>query len=182
MPTSPKIYASIWRRIAAYLADYAILFTALISLQAVIFAVSNGFPYKLLKTGLQVELWIFLSISLPVWLYFAFSEQSFHQATIGKRLFRLQVANINSSKIGFGQALLRTVIKLTPWELTHLTLMLPVPLWWDPMPSLRPGIIIAYVLIGIYLVSMLLNSRKQSLHDIIARTVVVEILKDETPQ
>lgn len=175
MSTSEKIYASIGRRTVAYLADYAILFTALISLQAVLFTVSNGFPYKLLKTGLQVELWIFLSISLPVWLYFAFSEQSSHQATIGKRMFRLQVAATTGDRIGFGQAILRTVIKLTPWELTHLTLMLPVPLWWDPMPSLRPGIIIVYILIGMYLLTMLLNSRRQSLHDIIAQTVVVEI-------
>jgi len=174
MLVSEKTPPSIWRRIVAYLFDFFVLFSILISLQGVAYLVGHGFPYRLLNTGVRIELWVFLSISLPVWLYFALSESSSHQATFGKRLFGLQVMNKVGNRIGFGQAVLRTVIKLIPWELTHLSLMLPIPLWWDPQPGLRPGIVVVYILIGIYLVTMFLNKRRQSVHDLIAQTMVVD--------
>ncbi|MBN2388938.1 MAG: RDD family protein [Anaerolineales bacterium] len=179
MPILERTSPSIGRRIAAYLLDYFLLSVVLISLQGVIFLVGQGFPYNLLHTGPQIELWVVLSISLPVWLYFALGECSSHKATPGKRLFRLQVTNLRGARIGFGRAIIRTVIKLIPWELTHLTLMLPVPLWWDSSPGLRSGILIVYVLIGIYILTMFLNKRRQSVHDLIAQTIVVDTRKQE---
>jgi len=170
-----EVYASIWRRIVAYLVDYALLFAVLI--QYLVSVVTRGFPYNLLKTGLQIELWILLTVSLPVWLYFIFSEHSAHQATFGKRLLSVRVTRVTGARISFAQAILRTAIKLLPWELTHLSLMLPVPMWWDPTPNMRVGIVIAYVLLGVYVLVMLLNRRRQSLHDMIAQTVVVETRK-----
>jgi uncharacterized RDD family membrane protein YckC len=175
MSTVERTPPNIWRRIAAYLFDYFILFSVLIALQGIVYLVGRGFPYNFLHNGLQIELWVFLSISLPAWLYFALSESSSHMATFGKRLLSLQVMNLQGDRIGFWRAILRTVIKLIPWELTHLSLMLPIPMWWDPQPRLRSGIVIAYVLIGIYLVTMLLNKRRQSVHDLIARTLVVDM-------
>ena len=163
----------IWRRVAAYLVDYAILFTALISVQAGIVALGRGFPYRLLQWGWQIELWVLLSISLPSWLYFSLTESSARQATLGKRLLGLQVMTVNGERLTFWQALLRTLIKLIPWEFTHLTLLVPTPLWWDASPTLRPGLAIVYILLGAYLVTMLLNPRRQSIHDLIVRSVVV---------
>ena len=174
MQIADKVYASIWRRIVAYLVDYVISFAVLIPLQYLVSIVTRGFPYNLFKTGLQIELWILLTVSLPVWLYFIFSEQSTHQATFGKRLLRVRVTRVSGERMSFAQAVLRTAIKLLPWELTHLSLMLPVPMWWDPTPNLRVGIVIAYVLVGVYVLVMLLNRRRQSVHDMIAQTVVVE--------
>lgn len=166
-------YPSVWRRICAYLVDYGLLFGVLIALQLLLYRVGRGFPYSLLQTGMQIELWVWSSISLPAWLYFALSESSPRQATFGKRLLGLRVTTLQGNRIGLGRALLRTVIKLLPWELTHLSLMLPVPLWWDPQPTLRPGIVGVYALMGVYLVTLLLNPRRQSVHDLVARTVVV---------
>ncbi len=163
----------VWRRIAAYLVDYVILFTTLILLQLGIVAVGQGFPYQLLKQGWQIELWVLTSISLPTWLYFTLTEQSARQATLGKRLLDLQVKTVNEKRLTFWQALLRTLIKLLPWELTHLTLLTPTPLWWDSDPSLRPGLVIVYVLLGLYLATMLLNPRRQSIHDLIVNSMVV---------
>jgi uncharacterized RDD family membrane protein YckC len=163
----------VWRRVAAYLVDYAILFAVLISVQAGIVALGRGFPYRLLQEGWQIELWVLLSISLPTWLYFAFAEQSPWQATLGKRLLGLQVMTVGGERLAFWRALLRTLIKLIPWELTHLTLLVPTPLWWDASPTLRPGLAIVYILLGVYLVTMWLNPRRQSIHDLIARSVVV---------
>lgn len=173
MAVAERAYPSVWRRICAYLVDYGLLFGVLIALQLLLYRVGRGFPYDWLETGMQIELWVWSSISFPAWLYFALSESSPRQATFGKRLLGLQVTNLQGGRIGFGRALLRTVIKLLPWELTHLSLMLPVPLWWDPQPTLRPGIVAVYALIGVYLVTLFLNPRRQSVHDLVARTVVV---------
>ena len=166
-------YPSVWRRILAYLVDYGLLFGVLIALQLLLYRVGRGFPYDWLETSMQIELWVWSSISFPAWLYFALSESSPRQATLGKRLLGLRVTDLQGDRIGFGRALLRTVIKLLPWELTHLSLMLPVPMWWDPQPTLRPGIVLVYVLLGTYLVTLFLNQRRQSVHDLVARTVVV---------
>ncbi|MBN2148401.1 MAG: RDD family protein [Anaerolineales bacterium] len=115
MSTPERTQPSIWRRIAAYLLDYFVLSVVLASLQGIIFLVGRGFPYNLLHTGLQIELWVFSSVSLPVWFY----------------------------------------------------------------PGLRSGIIVVYVLIGIYIITMFLNQRRQSVHDLIARTIVVDTRKKE---
>ncbi len=168
------IYANPWRRLAAYLLDYALLFCILIAIQTMTWIFGQGFPFALFRDGIQIELWILLSISLPAWLYFAFSEQSVHQATFGKRLFHLRVAHVTGSRIGFWRALLRTVVKLLPWELTHVALLIPVPMWWDPSPGLRVGLIVIYLLIGIYFGVMFSNRRRQSVHDLLANTVVVK--------
>ena len=109
------------------------------------------------------------------WLYFTLIEQSARQATFGKRLFHLQIAHVTGSRIGFWRALLRTVVKLLPWELTHVTLLIPVPMWWDPSPGFRVGLIVVYLLIGIYLGVMFLNRRRQSIHDLVLNTVVIRL-------
>lgn len=163
----------ILRRIGAYLFDYFILAFVLISLQGVIYLIGKGFPFNLLRSGIQIELWIFLTISLPVWLYFAISECSSYKATLGKRLLKMQVTDLQGERISFWRALLRTIIKFIPWELTHLTLMFPVPLWSDSSPDLRTGIYIVYLLLGVYLLTMLLNKKRQSIHDLVVRTIVV---------
>ena len=175
MSSTPIVYtsfASVWRRIAAYVIDYAILFAVLIPMQGLIWIAGNGFPYTLFKIGLQVELWVLLSISLPAWMYFSISEQSIRKATLGKRIFRLEVTRIDGSKIGFGRAIMRTAIKLLPWELTHITLLLPVPIWWAAPSQFPFGLIIVYTLVGIYIITMFLNQRMQSVDDIFAQTVV----------
>ena len=85
----------------------------------------------------------------------------------------MQVTDLQGDRIGFWRALLRTIIKFIPWELTHLTLMFPVPLWSDSSPDLRTGIYIVYFLLGVYLLTMLLNKKRQSIHDLVAETIVV---------
>jgi len=182
MTAIEKAPTSIWRRILAYLVDYVLLFSVLVPLQGILYLVGRGFPYRLLRTGAQIELWVFLSISLPVWLYFALAESSSRQATLGKRLLGLRVTNLHGDRIGFGRAILRTIIKLIPWELTHLSLMLPIPMWWDPQPRLRAGIVVVYAVIGIYLLAMFLNERRQSIHDLIAQTIVWIPAKENVKQ
>jgi uncharacterized RDD family membrane protein YckC len=115
-----------------------------------------------------------LSVSLPVWLYFSLLESSAVQATLGKRLLGLRVLRLRGGRLSRGQALARTALKLLPWELTHVTLLLPTPIWADPQAGFRPGLIVVYGLLAAYLAAAVLTPRRQTLPDLAAGTVVIE--------
>lgn len=117
------------RRLLAYGLDFMLLATVLIALQALLYAGTGGFPFDRLRTGYQIELWVLATMSLPVWLYFVCGELWLQQ-TIGKKLFRLQVVDKTGTRIGLLQSLIRTAVKLLPWELSHLIVLVPEP-WWS---------------------------------------------------
>ena len=127
----------------------------------------------LMAGGVPLEIYTLLTISLPTWLYFAWSEQSRRQATIGKRVLRLIVTDIGGNRIGFGRAMVRTVIKLLPWEISHLTVNLPTSIMYEPNPRFRFGFVVVFALLVLYPALILLTRRRQSLHDLIAKTIVL---------
>ena len=176
-PDSDKPYAGIVRRAGAYLVDYAVMFAAFALLQWFVFLPLRqrliGSDEWLMAGGVPLEIYTLLTISLPTWLYFAWCERSTWQATIGKRLLRLIVTDIQGNRIGFGRALLRTVIKLLPWELSHLTVNLPTSMMFDPEPRFRFGFLVVFALLILYPALILFTRRRQSLHDLIAKTIVL---------
>ena len=93
---------------------------------------------------------------------------------MGKRLVGVQVADASSgAPIRFSRALLRTVVKLFPWELAHLTNNLPVPMWYDPEPEARYGFFFVLLLLVVYVMVIVITRRRQSVHDVVAKTVVL---------
>jgi uncharacterized RDD family membrane protein YckC len=78
------------------------------------------------------------------WLYFALMESSSRQATIGKMALGIIVTDLDGNRIGFGRATGRYFAKIL-----------------SALPFL-----IGYLLAAF-------NARKQALHDLIARTLVV---------
>lgn len=158
------------RRAAAYLLDVALLAGAVLFIQSALRVLGAGLPPTAL--GWQVEAWVLATVSLPVWLYFIAWEHS-RGATLGKRLLSLRVANARGGRLSLGQAALRTILKLLPWELTHLTLLLPSPMWSDPNPGFRFGLVAVYALLGLYLAVAALTPRRQAVHDLAAGSVVI---------
>jgi uncharacterized RDD family membrane protein YckC len=86
------------------------------------------------------------------------------------------VTNTVGNRIGFGRALLRTIVKLIPWEVTHLSLFLPTPILTDGQGGFLPGLITANVLIVVYLAVIVVTAGKQGIHDLVASTMVVPAL------
>jgi len=78
------------------------------------------------------------------WAYFAIMESSSWQATVGKRIMGIQVADLNGNRISMGKATIRLAVKafLSGWFL------------------------IGYIM-------ALFTQRKQALHDLIAGTLVL---------
>jgi len=174
LSNNPQPYAGSVYRMGAYLIDIAFLYVTVLVSQLGLWVINKKFSFSCLKTGPQIERWVFLTVSLPVWFYFTLSERSKLQGTIGKQLLGLQVTDMAGQRISFGRALFRTMVKLAPWEITHLSLMLPTPLYQEDSPKFRPGLIVANLLLIIYIALIVLTPRKQSLHDLLARTVVLE--------
>ena len=164
--------ALVARRAAAYLLDGALLAVLVVASQLAVRAVL-GARMPPLATGPQIEAWVLMTVSLPVWAYFSQSESSRWQATLAKRLLGLRVTTLDGRRLGFGRALLRTAFKLAPWELTHITLLLPTAIWDSPNAEFRPGLLLVYGLLTVYLLCAALTPLRQAPHDLVARTRVV---------
>ena len=177
MDVNDSRYAGLDRRIVAYAIDVLSLYAVLGGLQYALSWLLGGFPFDRLTTGPRVEVWVLLTISLPTWLYFTFSESGSRQATLGKRVFRLRVTDVHQERISRLRAFFRTILKLLPWELTHLSLLLPTPILTDPKPQPRLGLILVYLLLGLYMLSMIFTPRKRSIHDLLAGTLVLQTAK-----
>jgi uncharacterized RDD family membrane protein YckC len=168
--TRPLITAAyLARRSTAYLIDVGMLAGAAGLVQALLALMGAGLPAA--ASGLQVEAWVLVTVSLPVWLYFIGLEH-LTGATLGKRLLGLRVERASGGRLSLGRAWLRTALKLLPWELTHITLLLPTPIWSAPNPGFRLGFIAVYALLGLYLAAAALTPRRQSLPDLAAGALV----------
>jgi uncharacterized RDD family membrane protein YckC len=120
------------------------------------------------------------------WLYFALLESSKQQATLGKLALGLKVSNLLEQPIGFGQATWRYFAKQIPGVvavfLFSFSVIPLVPAISDPnSPAARAaaGSFLLLFLIGLLIVVIPLlmaafTARKQALHDILAKTLVIK--------
>lgn len=171
-------YAPIFRRIVAYLIDCVLVFVVFVTaLQFVILIPIRNLLFNSdiwFRSGWNTEIYTLLTISLPIWLYFIFCEFSPWQATVGKHLLKMRTLDIaTNQKVSLKQAIVRTVIKLLPWELAHFTNNIPIPMWYDPNPNFRVGFAIVPLLIILYICVAQFTPTKQGIHDLAAKTVVM---------
>jgi uncharacterized RDD family membrane protein YckC len=143
-------YAGFWWRLIAYFIDSFILWIGYWMLALIfglnsLFYGSGSINYKLLSAFSSFYLFIFMLLALlGPWLYFSLMESSSLQGTIGKWALKLRVVDEQGNALSFGRATGRFFGKL----LSSLTFS------------------IGYIMIAF-------TERKQGLHDIIARTIVL---------
>jgi len=167
------------KRFLAYWIDFVVLGSFLVSLQGLIFRMTSGFPFVSLDQGYKIELWVLLTFSLPVWLYFVWCETVKRQ-TLGKRLLKLVVVSETGTAIGWKQALLRTFVRLPPWELTHLIILIPTPWWSVEHPPAPWRLWIPNLMIGIYIAVLFATGGHRGLHDVIGKTRVKARVKERS--
>lgn len=173
-------FANVRRRIGAFLLDYLIIAAYLVLL--VILSVGLGFgPLRSVFRTMfadpnRSEFSAFLLLVLPVVLYFALLECSSWQATWGKRKMGLCVIDTHGAQLSFPRSLVRSLLKFVPWELTHACLW-RIPGWplapTTPSPIITAGLVLVWILVAAYLVSMLVSKKHQALYDWIAGTYVI---------
>lgn len=115
-----------------------------------------------------------LTLTLPVVVYFAISDSSRRQGTIGKQATRLSVTDRAGRRIGIFRSLARSTFKFLPWELAH-TFVHRLPKDGDvPWPL---GLVLATSLglAALYLAGLFMGARRP-LYDLVAGTRVVQAL------
>ena len=148
-PTGDNL-ASFWWRLLAFLIDYvivSILLTILLML-AIQFGLTIKIPTvpDILKFSFIERLRFTLVIYLALIIYNSIGEASSMEGSIGKRLCRLVVVNIDGERLSYSKALLRSVGKA-------------VSLFID----------------GLGFLSIFWSEHRQALHDYIAKTYVVKL-------
>lgn len=137
-------YAGFWKRFAAILIDFAVMFGAtfiiFFLLGLLLVAGGNGSTYsgddwEAIGNCFGIITW---------WLYFAGMESSGHQGTLGKLALGIKVTDLSGQPIGFGRATGRHFSK-----------------------------ILSGIILGIGYLLAAFTPKKQGLHDMIAGCVVV---------
>lgn len=160
----------ILQRAAAYLLDMAVLFLVLAPVGASIqWAFFDAMP----QTGPEIWRTLLWNFSIPAWLYFILCDSLAGGATLGKRPFRLKVVGADKQALSLPQALLRTAVKLLPWELVHLSAF-ALSVDMGTLTTLQmTGLIGANLLVVVYMGLLALTGGRRTVHDWMARTQVV---------
>ncbi|MCX6129154.1 MAG: RDD family protein [Proteobacteria bacterium] len=145
-------YASFSRRFLAFFLDAFIYLFALsiLSLFFLLPALLLGFLAAFSQFAAMAFasfLWIFGTAMLLTthWLYYAGCEYSIHQATPGKALLGLKVCNYQGQRLNFKQATIRYLSRF-----------------------------LSALILGLGYLGSLFNRRHQTLHDSLAKTLVLQ--------
>jgi uncharacterized RDD family membrane protein YckC len=116
-----------------------------------------------------------LALTVPIVLYFALSEASRFQATVGKQLLKVSVVDSSGQPALLKQTVLRAVVKLLPWEFFHT-------IYWhwegwpaNPAPPTTlqiAAIAVGWLAIGWIAVSLFIGSRRTP-YDWVAGTMAI---------
>lgn len=138
------------RRVLAFMIDWLVILAWAGTLFGIIMVTTGGNP------GRPTNPWIaqaigFVSMTVPVVLYFAVLESSGYKATLGKKALGLAVIGDAGDLTSLGRSLVRSSIKFLPWEFGHIvanqaafsgdagvslwvygpmTVAFVLPLWW----------------------------------------------------
>ncbi|MEY3002715.1 MAG: hypothetical protein RLZZ428_1090 [Pseudomonadota bacterium] len=93
------IYAGFWKRFAAYIIDFFVLF-----IPSFIIGFTIGMTYGNILTTDELEGLNNLVGIVISWLYWAVMESSPKQATLGKMALGIKVTNLNGERISFARA------------------------------------------------------------------------------
>jgi len=155
-------------RLAAYGVDVAALAVVLIPIS---FGISSLVGSDL-ESGLEVWVRSLQTISLPAWLYFILTDSLGGGRSLGKRVLRLRTTMPDGGPPDTQAAVLRTALKLAPWELTHLAFFAMAPRLGAFGGSQIVVAGISYLLMLIWVVVALRNGGRRSVPDIVAGTAV----------
>ncbi len=170
------------RRIAAFFLDYLIIaaYIGLLTGAGVAVRAALQVPLELPRTSgakLLGHAASFLTLTLPVTLYFALYDASHGQGTPGKRALGLRVTTTDGRRVPLGRSLLRSALKFAPWEFAHTAIWhVPgEPFVSAPAPWNMAGYVGALAGAGWY-VAALFSGTRRTPYDRIAGTTVVTAL------
>ena len=166
-------YAGFGIRLKAFAFDYLIICGYIFLLAALTMAVVKisgllGLPLQWPENPILADLMAFITLVLPVILYFTLQESSSKQSTWGKRKAGIRVVNANGSRLTWLQAFIRSLVKMIPWQIAH-TCLFHIPGWplaVTTIPStVTAGFVLMYILVGLFIVSALISKKHRTPYD-----------------
>lgn len=169
------MYAGFWLRLKAFVADYVLIFGYLLLVMIVSVFLIPSLQELFQTSAGTAQLTGFLLVTLPVSLYFVVADSRIGRQSFGKRKIHIRVVDANHQSISVYRAVLRTVLKFLPWELSHFMAYRMIYLG-DGDVQMMDYVIggLVYALIFLYILMALFTKNKQSLYDRIAKTYVVK--------
>lgn len=166
-------------RFKAFLMDYLLIFAYLVLL-----FILNVFLFPSLQQFFQgslvaAQLAGFAMVTLPVTVYFVICDSVLGGQSFGKRKARIRTVDTNGNNLSVPRAIVRTILKFLPWELSHYLVYRLVTTGDGEMPLhyyVIGGLI--YTLIFAYILTAIFTKKKQSLYDLIAKTKVVKVISN----
>ena len=170
------------RRLLAFALDYLVIafyLGILAAASSAILATQLRRPFEAMwSNAWSAELAGFLLLTTSVVLYFALFESSPAGATPGKRVLHLRVLKLLGRPLGRERALLRSVVKVAPWELAHFTIWHYVygaaghanPPSWTTITLAA-----VYLLMAAYLVSLFIGRTHRTIYDRVSGSIVIAI-------
>ena len=172
--------AGLKSRVKGALFDYIIIFIYIVFLTGLfmLFRLEplSFIPRTLFATPFSGQITVICMLTIPVILYFSFCESSRFRQTFGKCKADLRVITTSGTKLSLPRALLRSVVKFIPWELAHTCIWrirAGTPESSDLSPVITFGFIAVWVLVIIYLLTVVVSKKNQSIYDMIAGSLVI---------
>jgi uncharacterized RDD family membrane protein YckC len=171
--------APILKRLVALLIDYCVIVlyaVCLFGLAIAFYTHMFGGPPDLNVIGrAKSQALGFVTLTVPIGVYLFLTESGKRHATFGKRAMKLVVASVKAKNVTKKQILIRTIVKLLPWEIAH-TFVWQVtyytqqggtpPLW------VMAGLTVSNVLPVVYVAIVLFRKDHCGPHDLTAGTIV----------
>ena len=147
VPQQP--YASIRRRVLSYSAEVFLLFAGVLILQGILFALRLNPLVRGMQSGAGLSkgvyhLWLLGTVTLPLVVYYAGTLASSAQATLVMRRLGLRLESVDGGRIGYGQAILRSLVMLIPFEVNHTFLV-----WASTPQGIPTQLVFQYAVVGI---------------------------------
>jgi uncharacterized RDD family membrane protein YckC len=176
-------FAGLRKRLVAFGFDFLLIFAYVLILLGIGIGITiTTGPldqiHPIFASPVFMDLLAFLILVLPVILYFTLQESSWRQATWGKRKAGLQVVNTRGTRLTRKQAFVRSLLKFLPWQIAHTSIFHIEGLPFkpaEPTPLVISGLVLVWVLLGIYAISVLVSKKHRTPYDWVAGAYVVVI-------
>jgi uncharacterized RDD family membrane protein YckC len=168
------------RRLLAFGLDYLLIVGYLVILAGVSLAIlASGLRTAFSAawaTAWSAETMAFLTLTLPVVLYFAILESSAAGATLGKHAMRLRVRGLDEKRLRPWRSVLRSAVKFLPWELAHFTIwhyVYATAAHAQPPPWTTISLAFVYALVAAFLITLVLGPSHRTIYDRLAGSKVI---------